>query len=61
MPETKPKSRPVGRPKMAKKEAKSNIVPVRFNAEDRKRVETAATKADVSVSEWIRRTIDAAL
>ncbi len=57
----KPKPRPVGRPKLAKHHAKSSIVPVRFNAEDRKRVEAAAAKAGLSVSEWIRRTLHAAL
>jgi hypothetical protein len=56
-----PKPRPVGRPKLAKGEAKGSIVPVRFSPEDRKRLETAAAKDSVSVSEWIRRTIHAAL
>ena len=37
-----PKPNPVGRPKLPKGEAKGSIVPVRFNKEDRKRVEAAA-------------------
>jgi predicted HicB family RNase H-like nuclease len=61
MPTLKPKPRPVGRPKLAKHQAKSSIVPVRFNGEDRKRVEEAAARAEISVSEWIRRTLHAAL
>jgi predicted HicB family RNase H-like nuclease len=56
-----PKPRPVGRPKLAKGEAKGSIVPVRFSPEDRKRLETASTKEGISLSEWIRRTIHAAL
>ncbi len=57
----KPKSRPVGRPKLAKGQAKSSIVPVRFSNEDRAKVEKIATAQGLSVSEWIRRTIHAAL
>ena len=52
-----PKPKPVGRPKFAKGEAKSTIVPVRFNAEDRKRIEALAKAEKVSVSEWIRTTL----
>ncbi len=57
----KPKSKPIGRPKLAKGEAKGSIVPVRFNAEDRKRVETAAKAKNQTVSHWIREAIDAVL
>lgn len=57
----KPKPRPVGRPKLAKGQAKSSIVPVRFSSEDRAKVEKIATAQGLSVSEWIRRTIHAAL
>jgi predicted HicB family RNase H-like nuclease len=57
----KPKPRPVGRPKLTNGEAKGKIVPVRFSLEDSKRLEAAAAKDSVSVSEWIRRTIHAAL
>ena len=49
-----PKPKPVGRPKLAKGEAKSTIVPVRFNADDRKRVEQAARAEGQSLSVWIR-------
>ena len=52
-----PKPKPVGRPKLPKAHAKSSIIPVRFNAEDRKRVEAAAKAEKVSVSEWIRSTL----
>jgi hypothetical protein len=51
-----PKRKP-GRPKMAKAEAKGTIVPVRFNPEDRKRVEMAAKASNKTVSEWIRSTL----
>ena len=61
VPTPKPKPRPVGRPKLAKGEAKGTIVPVRFNPEDRKRVEAAAKASKVSVSEWIRTALAAAL
>ena len=54
---TKPKPRPVGRPKLHKAHAKSSILPVRFNLEDRKRVELAAEAEGLSVSEWVRTTL----
>jgi hypothetical protein len=56
----KPKPRPVGRPKLHDL-AKSSIVPVRFSAEDRRKVEAAAKATKQSVSEWIRTTLTAAL
>ena len=52
-----PKPKKVGRPKMAKGEAKGKIVPVRFNADDIKRVEAAAKTSGQTVSEWIRQTL----
>jgi predicted HicB family RNase H-like nuclease len=57
----KPKPRPVGRPKLAKGEAKGKIVPVRFKADDIKRVEAAAKAQNQSVSEWIRGILNAAM
>jgi len=59
LPQPKPK-RP-GRPKLPKGDAKSSIVPVRLNAEDRKRVEAAARASNQSVSEWIRIALNAAI
>ncbi len=59
-PKIKPAPRPVGRPKLHDR-AKSSIVPVRFSAEDRKRVENAATAQGMTVSDWIRNTLNAAL
>lgn len=59
MPQPKPR-RP-GRPKLPKGDAKSSIVPVRLNTEDRKRVEAAARASNVTVSEWIRGTLAAAI
>jgi len=59
MPQPKPKR--LGRPKLPKGDAKSSIVPIRLNAEDRKRVEAAARAKDQSVSEWIRGAVAAAI
>lgn len=52
-----PKPKPVGRPKLPKAHAKSSIIPVRFNAEDRKTVEAAAKAKGQKVSEWVRVTL----
>ena len=52
-----PKPKPVGRPKMAKGEAKGKIVPVRFNAEDIKKIELAAKKTNQTVSNFVRTQI----
>jgi uncharacterized protein (DUF1778 family) len=55
-----PKPKRPGRPKLPKGDAKSSIVPIRLNAEDRKRVEAAARASNQSVSEWIRGALTAA-
>jgi hypothetical protein len=55
------KPKRVGRPKMAKGEAKGKIVPVRFNAEDLKKVTAAAKANKQTVSEWVRSTLYAKL
>ncbi len=52
MPQPKPKK--MGRPKLPKGDAKGRIVPVRFNANDLKRIESAAKASHQTVSEWIR-------
>jgi predicted HicB family RNase H-like nuclease len=59
MPQSKP--RKIGRPKLPKGEAKGRIVPIRFNASDLKRIESAARANQQSVSEWIRGTVAAAM
>jgi uncharacterized protein (DUF1778 family) len=46
---------------LPKGDAKSSIVPIRLNAEDRKRVEAAARASNQSVSEWIRVALAAAI
>ena len=56
-----PKKRKPGRPKLPKGEAKGRIVPVRFAADDLKRIEAAARANKQTVSEWIRSTSLAAL
>jgi len=53
----KPKPKKVGRPKLAKGEAKGKIVQVRFNADDLKRMTAAAKASKQTVSEWIRSTL----
>jgi hypothetical protein len=58
---TEPKRRKAGRPKLPKGEAKGKIVPIRFNADDVRRVEKAAKSSKKTVSEWIRSTLSAAL
>ena len=57
-PQIKPR-RP-GRPKLPKGNAKSSIVPIRLNLEDRKRVEVAARAKGLTVSDWIRGALVAA-
>jgi predicted HicB family RNase H-like nuclease len=59
MTPSKPKK--VGRPTLPKGEAKASIMPVRLNAEDRKRIEKAAQASDQSVSQWVRSTLMAAI
>ena len=56
--QTKPK---VGRPKLPKGEAKGQIVPIRFNVQDLKRIESAARASQKTVSEWIRGAITDAM
>ena len=58
--ETK-KTRKPGRPKLPRGEAKGRIVPVRFNAEELKRIAVAAKTKDQTLSEWIRSTLYAAI
>ena len=59
MPQPKPKK--VGRPKLPKGDAKGQVVPVRFSANDLKRIESAAKASQKTVSEWIRGLVAAAL
>ena len=55
------KPKKVGRPKLPKGDAKGRIVPVRFNAHDLKRIESAAKANRKTVSEWIRGAITSAM
>jgi hypothetical protein len=57
MPTLKPKPKKPGRPRLTKATAKGQIVPVRFNPEDRKRVEAAAKASNQTVSAWVRSTL----
>ena len=58
---SQPKPKKMGRPKLPKGEAKGRIVPIRFNAADLKRIESAAKASQKTVSEWIRGTITIAM
>ena len=58
MPSTKKK---MGRPKLPKGEAKGRIVPVRFSADEVKRITAKATASNQRVSEWIRAAITTAM
>jgi hypothetical protein len=53
--------RKIGRPKLPKGDAKGRIVPVRFNGDDIKRIESAAKASRQTVSEWIRQTLSGAI
>ena len=55
------KTKKVGRPKLAKGEAKGKIVPVRFTNEALKALEARAKSDGKTVSEWIRGTVYAAI
>jgi len=55
-----PKAKKVGRPKLAKADAKARIVPVRVNPVTLKRITAAARAKNQTVSEWIRSTLNAA-
>jgi hypothetical protein len=55
-----PKHKKMGRPRLPKGEAKGQIVPVRFNRDDLRRIEAAAKTSNQTVSEWIRSTLNAA-
>jgi predicted HicB family RNase H-like nuclease len=52
-----PKPRPVGRPKLAKGEAKAKIVPVRLNPDHHKKFLKAARERGQTLSDWIRSTL----
>jgi predicted DNA-binding protein len=56
-----PKPRPVGRPKLPKGHAKLGALQVRLHPEMRQRLEAAAKADNLTVSEWIRGTLEAKL
>jgi predicted HicB family RNase H-like nuclease len=56
-----PKRKKVGRPALPKGRAKGKIVPVRFTPEGIKAIEAKAKAQNLSVSEWIRSTLNAAI
>lgn len=56
----KPK-RKAGRPRLPKGKAKGSVVRVRLTTDAQGRIEAMAKARKVSVSEWIRSMLDAAL
>jgi hypothetical protein len=59
VPSTKPKK--IGRPKLPKGIAKGRIVPVRFSADEVKRITAKAVANNQRLSEWIRGAITTAM
>lgn len=57
----KPKPRKVGRPRLPKGEAMGKAVRVRMTPDNLKRMSAAAKAQKLSVSEWIRSTLEASL
>jgi hypothetical protein len=55
------KRKKVGRPKMLKAHTKGRIVPVRFKDKELKQITAAAKAKNVTISEWIRSTLNDAL
>jgi predicted HicB family RNase H-like nuclease len=61
MATSKQKAKKRGRPMLPKGEVKSKITPIRFQGDERNRFEKAAQRAGLSLSEWIRQTLNAAV
>jgi predicted HicB family RNase H-like nuclease len=58
---TQPKPKKVGRPKLPKGEAKGKLVAMRLSDSVVKQISAAAKAQKVSVSEWMRSTLEANL
>ena len=56
-----PKPKPVGRPKLAKGDAKAEMLRVRATPEELKAFDRAAKAKGKKRSEWIRETLNAAV
>ncbi len=54
-----PKPHPVGRPALPKGQAKAAPIQVRLSPDARKRVEQAAKAKGLTISDWIRGTLEA--
>jgi predicted HicB family RNase H-like nuclease len=59
MPDPKPKTKPkkVGRPKLAKGDAKAVMLRVRISLAESRAIEAKAKASKQTVSEWIRSTL----
>lgn len=55
-----PGPRKAGRPTLPTGEARNETIPVRVLARERKSYERAAKRAKLSLSEWMRQTLNAA-
>lgn len=56
-PKPEPEKRAPGRPKLAQNEAKGVMLRVRITGAEYDRISRAASKADQTVSQWIRATL----
>ena len=61
MPETKPKPRKPGRPALPKGSAKAEMLRIRVAPSTLRTIEAKAKGQKLSVSEWIRSTLEANL
>jgi uncharacterized protein (DUF1778 family) len=61
MPEPKPKPKKVGRPKLAKGDAKAEMLRVRATPDELKAFDRVAKANGQKRSEWIRETLNAAV
>ena len=51
------KTKKRGRPKLAKQELQSQIVPIRFRTDELKLAQQKATARNLTLSEWIREAV----
>ena len=56
-----PKARKAGRPPLPKGNAKDEFLRIRVTPDEREAIEAAAKSKKISASEWIRRTLNAAI
>lgn len=57
----KPAKPKMGRPPKIPSERKDSITPIRFRDEEKEAYQEAAKRSDLSLSEWIRQTLNHAI